>query len=120
MQTSFFSGVMLVSMLTCGQGNYLCLEDCWEAGCMYVDGDVTSKPGSAVQVQGQTQDNSASLKGAAKVGLSLCPFLRGTTQDTLSALCRKHGVHRQRTDFGGANYKKADHIYTRSSQITNI
>lgn len=87
---------------------------------MYVDGDITSKPGSAMQVQGQTQDTSASLKGTAKVGLSLRLFLRGITQDTLSALCSKHGVRHQRTDFGGANYVKADHTYTRSSQITTI
>ena len=99
-QTSLFSGVMLVSKLPRGQGNYSFLEVSWEVGCMYEDGDVTSKPGSAMQVQGQTQDTPALLKGAAKVGLSPRPFLRGTTQDTLSAPYSKRGVHCQRTDFG--------------------
>lgn len=102
-QTNLFSGVMLVSMLSCGQGNYLFLEVCWGAGCTYGNGDVTSKPGSAMQVQRQTEDASALLEGAAMVALLLCPFLRGTTQDTLSALCSKCGVHRQRTDFGGSH-----------------
>lgn len=60
-QTSFFSAVMLVSTLSCGQGNCSFLEVCWETGHVY--GEVTPEPGSAVQVQGQTQDTLASLKG---------------------------------------------------------
>lgn len=80
-----FSGLVLVSMLSCGQGNYLCLEVCWEAGSLYGDGAVTSKPGSAVRVQGQIEGALASPKGAARVGSSLFPFLRGTTQASLSA-----------------------------------
>lgn len=70
-QTSFLSGVMLVSMLSRGKGNYSFLEVCWEPGCRYRDGDVTPKPGSAVQVHGQTQDT---LQGCCKGGVVAVPI----------------------------------------------
>lgn len=53
-QTSLFSEVMHVPLLSCGEESYLFLEVCWETVCMYGRGDVTPKPGSAVQVQGQS------------------------------------------------------------------
>lgn len=49
-----------------------------------------------------------------------CTHFSEAPLKTLSALCSKWGMHHQRTDFGGANYVKADHIYTKSSQITTI
>lgn len=110
---------MLVSMLSCGQGNYLFPEVCWEAGCMYGDGALPCRPKDRPKTP-QHYSRVLQRWGCHCSHFSEAPLKTPWVYCRVNRVCTIRELTLEVQMFAHANYLTADHTRTRISQITTI